>query len=311
MKVANWMTHIDFDWHSRSGATGWWSCRGVEAHPLRRLAAACPTGRCWTTFDAWVRDLETVVEAAGLDRFPILGISQGAAVAVVYAARHPERVTRLVLYGAYPQGRATRHQRGRTTANQLQIDLARLGWGNDDPAFAAGLHRAVHARDRASSGRSSTSQRQTTSAENAAQSAPGVRVHRRGGRRPQVQAPTLVLHARNDRRPPFEQGRMMADLIPNSRFVPLEAATTCCSRTSHLASLPVRGRGLPRGVTCPCGDVPPSRRGTPVTASTWHPSVVDGVSGRCRRYASWSTTRTQGLTLPVHDLRLVLAHAVR
>ena len=66
MKVANWMTHIDYDWHSRSGATGWWTCRGVmSSSATTARAAACPTGRCWTTFDAWVRDLETVVEAAG------------------------------------------------------------------------------------------------------------------------------------------------------------------------------------------------------------------------------------------------------
>ena len=227
MKAANWMTHVDFDWHSPVWRH--WLVELSRRHELIRYdergCGLSDRDVLDHTFDAWVRDLETVVEAAGLDRFPILGISQGAAVAVVYAARHPERVSRLVLYGAYPQGRATRATtEAERRANQLQIDLARLGWGNDDPAF----RQVFTAQFMPEGSRElweefNELQRQTTSAENAAQ------VLRVSGSidvvdiAPQVQAPTLVLHARNDRRPPFEQGRMMAELIPNSRFVALES----------------------------------------------------------------------------------------
>ncbi len=88
------------------------------------------------TFDDWVADLESVVEALGLERFPRLGVSQGGAVAVAYAARHPERVSHLVLCGAYARGRAVRavgDEEKRAAA--LDLDLAPVGWGRDDPAF--------------------------------------------------------------------------------------------------------------------------------------------------------------------------------
>jgi pimeloyl-ACP methyl ester carboxylesterase len=50
------------------------------------------------SFDHFVDDLEAVVDAAGVDRFALLGISQGCSVSIAYAVRHPERVTRLVLF---------------------------------------------------------------------------------------------------------------------------------------------------------------------------------------------------------------------
>jgi pimeloyl-ACP methyl ester carboxylesterase len=82
------------------------------------------------TFDDWVADLESVVEALGLERFPLLGVSQGGAVAVAYAARHPERVSHLVLCSAYTRGRAVRaigDEEKRAAA--LDLELARVGWG--------------------------------------------------------------------------------------------------------------------------------------------------------------------------------------
>ena len=88
------------------------------------------------SFDAFVQDLETVVDAAGLDRFALLGVSQGCAVSIGYTVRHPERVTRLVLYGGYAQGAA---KRARSPAEREQfaavLTLVRLGWGQENPAF--------------------------------------------------------------------------------------------------------------------------------------------------------------------------------
>src|SRR5262249_42487567 len=88
------------------------------------------------SLDAWVEDLEAVVDDVGLDRFPLLGVSQGGPVAVTYAARHPERVSHLVLLGAYVQGRlrrATTDEQRREA--ELQLEMVRLGWGREDPAF--------------------------------------------------------------------------------------------------------------------------------------------------------------------------------
>ena len=138
VKAANWLTHLDYDLEN-----------AVWRHWLEGLADGRTLVRydergCglsdWNVdhfrFDDWVDDLELVVDAAGLDRFPLLGVSQGAAVAVAFAARHPERVSRLVLAGAYGRGRlvrATTEEQRREAA--LDLEVARIGWGRDDPSF--------------------------------------------------------------------------------------------------------------------------------------------------------------------------------
>ena len=227
VKAANWLTHVDHDWHS----VVWrhWLVALSARHQLIRYDERGCGLSDWDiappTFENWVQDLETVVDTVGLDRFPLLGISQGAGVAIEYAARHPDRVSRLVIYGGYARGRLTRagsdDDRRR---HELQVELARLGWGSDDPAF-----RQVFTAQFMPEGSKelweafNVLQRQTTSAENAARvldltgSLDVVETARR------VQAPTLVLHARHDHRPPFEEGRLLASLIPDSRFVALES----------------------------------------------------------------------------------------
>jgi pimeloyl-ACP methyl ester carboxylesterase len=178
------------------------------------------------TFEAWISDLETVVDAVGLERFPLLGISQGGPVAIAYAARHPERVSHLVIYGSYAQGRRARAtSESDKRLHRLQVDLARNGWGIDDPAF-----RQVFTAQFMPEGTReiwdafNELQRQTTSADNAARVLDvtgGIDVVDLARL---VRAPTLVLHARDDHRPPFEQGRLLASLIPNSRFVALDSS---------------------------------------------------------------------------------------
>jgi DNA-binding SARP family transcriptional activator/pimeloyl-ACP methyl ester carboxylesterase len=228
VKAANWLTHIDFDWHSPV-----WRHWLVELSGRHQLIRYDERGCGLSdrdvpdqTFEAWISDLETVVDAAGLDRFPLLGISQGGPVAIAYAARHPERVSHLVIYGSYAQGRRARAtSESDMRLHQLQVDLARNGWGIDDPAF-----RQVFTAQFMPEGTRelwdafNELQRQTTSPENAARVLDitgGIDVV---GLAPLVQAPTLVLHARDDHRPPFEQGRLLASLIPDSRFVALDSS---------------------------------------------------------------------------------------
>ncbi len=170
-------------------------------------------------------DLESVVEALGLDRFPLLGVSQGGAVAVAYAARHPERVSKLILCGAYARGRLVRAvDDAEKRAAALDLDLARVGWGRDDPAF-----RQVFAAQFLPDGTRADweafdhLQRRTTSPENA------VRFLEEFARidvrdlAEQVACPTLIMHSRDDHRVPMRYGEELAALIPDSRLVALSS----------------------------------------------------------------------------------------
>jgi len=87
------------------------------------------------SFDTWIRDLETVVDAAGLDRFSMLGISRGGSIAIAYAVKHPERVSKLVLYGAFPAGLNHHGSPKAREARRALESLVRLGWGVNNPAF--------------------------------------------------------------------------------------------------------------------------------------------------------------------------------
>ena len=228
VRAAHWMTHLEFDlespvWRpwltelSRHNTLVFYDQRGCGLSD-RDVADV--------SFDAWVGDLETVVTAAGLARFALLGASQSASVAIAYAANHRERVSRLVLYGGYARGR---NKRGSGSPQQieegeLQLKLIRLGWGGDDPAFreffttqfmpdgSAEEHASFNQIQRLSVS-PETAERifRVTSEFDVVETARKVSV------------PTLVLHAREDRRAPFEEGRLMASLIPGARFVPLES----------------------------------------------------------------------------------------
>jgi pimeloyl-ACP methyl ester carboxylesterase len=175
------------------------------------------------SFEAFVRDLETVVDAAGIDRFPLLGISQGCAVSIAYAVRHPERVSRLVLYGGFAAGRRRQASPAAIEQDEAILTLVRNGWGQENPAF-----RQIFTTQFIPDGTPeqiqwfNDLQRISTSPENAE------RIIRVTGDvdgtdlLPHVKAPTLVLHCRNEQRVAFERGRRMAAMIPGARFIALE-----------------------------------------------------------------------------------------
>jgi pimeloyl-ACP methyl ester carboxylesterase/DNA-binding winged helix-turn-helix (wHTH) protein len=176
------------------------------------------------SFEACVRDLGTVVDALGLQRFALLGVSQGAAVSIAYAARHPERVSRLVLSGGRPVGWRRRGDAAEMAVDDAFTTLIRHGWGQDNPAFRQVFAARNWPDATAEELRSLTDlQRLTTSPENA------IRIRRAHGEadvRPllaQVRAPTLVLHSRNDAANPLELGLMLAREIPNARLVTVES----------------------------------------------------------------------------------------
>src|SRR5205085_744873 len=175
------------------------------------------------TFESWVRYLETVVDAVGLERFPLLGISQGCAVAIAYAVRHPERVTKLVLYGGFAEGVITRsHTQQQLDETTMVMRGIPLGWGHDNPAFRMFFAARFLPEGTPEQMRwFSDLQRVTTSPEIGARLLSTAALIDVSEIVPQVRAPTLVLHATGDAVASFSQGRKLAALIPGARFVPL------------------------------------------------------------------------------------------
>jgi pimeloyl-ACP methyl ester carboxylesterase/DNA-binding winged helix-turn-helix (wHTH) protein len=227
VKAANWLTHLDLEWSSPIWAH-WLD--GLAGH--RKLVRYDERG-CglsdWDVadfgLDAWVDDLALVVDAAGLDRFALLGVSQGGAVAIAYAVRYPERVERLVLSGAYCRGRVARASTDDELEEaRLDLMLGRIGWRRDDPTF-----RQVFASqflpdgDRSLWDAFNDLQRATTSTENVVRFLDVFAHLDVSALAPHVRCPTLILHARDDLRVPRSQAQELAALIPDSELRFLES----------------------------------------------------------------------------------------
>jgi pimeloyl-ACP methyl ester carboxylesterase len=227
VKAANWLNHLEFDWNSPVWRH--WLGELSRDHTLVRYDERGCGLSDWSademSVEAWVRDLEAVVDAAQLERFPLLGISQGAPIAIAYAVRHPERVSHLVLYGGYLRGRL---HRGLTPKEmeerELMIHMVRLGWGQDHPAFRQVFTSLfIPDADREQIDWFNELQRVSATPENAARMLEAFdRIDVRSVA-PRVGAPTLVLHAKGDLRVPFAEGRLIATTISGARFVPLDS----------------------------------------------------------------------------------------
>ena len=225
VKAANWLNHLEYDWESPV-----WRHVFHELARDHRLVRYDERGNGlsdWDvediSFDAFVRDLETVVDAAGLERFPLLGISQGCSVSIAYAARHPERVSHLVLYGGYARGRYKRGLPDEREQGEAMITLMRQGWGQENPAF-----RQIFTSLFIPGGTQEHTQwfndlqRITTSPENAVRLRETFNMIDVSALLPEVNVPTLVLHCRGEAAVPFDEGRLLAAMIPDARFVALE-----------------------------------------------------------------------------------------
>ena len=175
------------------------------------------------SFEAFVRDLEAVVDAARLERFPLLGVSQGCAVSVAYAVRHPEKVSGLILYGGFARGRNRRGSAVEIERGKTLRTLMRQGWGQDNPAFRQIFTSLfVPGATREQMDWFNDLQRMTTSAENAVRLREAVDDIDIADLLGRVNVPTLGLHCRGDAVQPFAEGRRLAAMIADSRFVTLE-----------------------------------------------------------------------------------------
>ena len=227
VKAANWLSHLEFDWNSPVWRH--WLQELSRNHTLIRYDERGCGLSDWQvddfSVDAWVRDLETVVDSLALERFPLLGISQGGAVAIAYAARHPERVSHLILYGSYARGWRRRElslsQRERT---EVFLQMVRLGWGQDNPAFRQAFTTLFIPEASTEQMRwMNDLQRFSTSPENAVRFINAFYDLDVSHLAPRVTTPTLVLHCTGDATMPHSEGQRLAALIPGARFVSLES----------------------------------------------------------------------------------------
>ncbi|HKS65264.1 MAG TPA: alpha/beta fold hydrolase [Xanthobacteraceae bacterium] len=224
LKTANWLNHLEYDWESPVYGP---LLHAIAAdHRLIRYDARGNGLSDWDVqdiaFEAFVNDLEAVVEAVGLKRFSLLGLSQGCAVSIAYAVRHPERVHRLVLYGSFARGRKKRDAQEAAGSDAL-VTLMRQGWGKENPAFRQLFTSLFIPGGTEEQMRWFTDlQRITASPENAARLRQAVDEIDVTDLLPLVKVPTLVLHCRNDAVQPFDEGRRVAAGIPGARFIALE-----------------------------------------------------------------------------------------
>lgn len=227
VKVGTFMSHLEYDWESPI-----WRPLLEElnrGHTLIRYDERGNGLSDWDvadlSFEAWVRDLEAVVDAAGVRQFSLFANSQGGTVAVSYAVRHPERVQRLILHGAYARGWLHRDLTDeQIDEEKLIINLMRIGWGRENPAFRQVFALQLQPEATGEDLRIFDEQmRISTSAVNAARLES--EMHRTDVRAlaPLVRVPTLVIHSREDAAVPFEEGRLLASLIPNAQFAALES----------------------------------------------------------------------------------------
>ena len=226
IKTANWLNHLEYDWDSPIWRHVF---RGLARdHRLIRYDARSNGLSDWDveeiSFDAFVRDLESVVDAAGVDRFPLLGISQGCAISIEYALRNPGRVTRLVLHGGYATGWRVGADQAELARRQAMQTLILHGWGQDNPAFRQVFTSAFIPDGTPEQIRwMNELMRVSTSPQNAIRVQEALSNVDIRDLLARVNVPTLVLHSRNDGRIAYRKGLELAHGIPHARLITLES----------------------------------------------------------------------------------------
>lgn len=227
VKAANWLSHLTYDLESPIWRH--WIEFLSQHYRLVRYDERGSGMSDWDVADLsparWAEDLEAVIEASDPgEQFALLGISQGAAAAITYAVRHPERISRLILCGGYSKGWAQRPESEGYRRYRAIVDLVQLGWGKDNPAFRQ-LFTAQFVPGASPEQFTWFNElcRRTTTPEIATRLLTARGDLNVRNLLAQVRVPTLVLHARHDEIVPFEAGKQLAAEIPNAEFVPLDS----------------------------------------------------------------------------------------
>jgi pimeloyl-ACP methyl ester carboxylesterase len=223
---ATWISHLEHQWRSLSWRP-WLDAFTREHRVLRYDSRGCGLSDRDVddvSFENWVRDLECVIEAAAFTRFALVATCQGGPIAIEYAARHPERVSHLVLYGTFARGRLRRGQPHQAEKARVLLDMTRLGWGQDNHAFLQTWASSFQPGGTLEHFRSWADQhRAAATPEMAARLMAiswDVDVRDAASR---IRCPVLVVHPERDAVVPVEEGRLLASLIADCRFVQLDS----------------------------------------------------------------------------------------
>ncbi|KAB2910482.1 MAG: alpha/beta fold hydrolase [Kofleriaceae bacterium] len=228
VKASHWLTHLEYDWDSPVWRH-WTQFFAEHFRYIRYDERGCGMSQ-WDVADVshlhWIEDLSDVIDAAApAQPFALLGMSQGGPSCIQYAIRHPDRVSHLILCGAYAQGHAKRNDAEGERRHRAILELTRQGWGRDNPVYRQLFtSRFIPGATVEQIQWFNVLCRRTTTPELAyelleARAAVDVR-----GLLSRVTVPTLVLHARHDEAVPFSQGQLLAAEIPNARFIELDSA---------------------------------------------------------------------------------------
>jgi pimeloyl-ACP methyl ester carboxylesterase/DNA-binding CsgD family transcriptional regulator len=227
VKAANWLTHLEYEWESPVWRH-WIQFFSERFRFIRYDERGCGMSD-WhagsLSLAQWTADLEAVIDAAHPE-YPLtlLGISQGAAACIQYAVLHPQRIARMILYGGYAHGAFKRGIPNAATTYRAMIDLARIAWSESNPAF-----RQVFTSRFLPGGTQEQLQWfnnlcvKSTVGEVAAQLFEARAVLDITELLPQVQVPTLVLHARDDEVVQLSEGHLLASGIAGAEFVELDS----------------------------------------------------------------------------------------
>ena len=224
---ASWLTHLEHQW--RSLAWRPW----LEHFSSRYTLVRYDSRGCGlsdrdirdVSFDFWVRDFEAVADAAGYESYSLLGTCQGGPIAVEYAARHPGRVSRLVLYGSYSRGLLRRPATpGQEQRARVLIDMLGLGWGDESHAYLqvwASLFQPGGTIEHLRSW--SEQQRLSTTAQMAARLFAATFEVDVQASAQRIRCPALVINPERDALVPLDEGRRLAALIPGARFSSIDS----------------------------------------------------------------------------------------
>ncbi|MBZ5573550.1 MAG: alpha/beta fold hydrolase [Acidobacteriia bacterium] len=228
VRVANCFNHLGFEWESPIWRH--WVRDLAKGHSILRYDGRVNGLSDWDvadiSFESWVRDLETVVDAAGLNKFALFGHSQGGAIAIAYALRHPERVSHLALCGAYSRGAFHRDQADAVQVRRALETLVQMNWGKTNPAFFQVVTNLYIPENASPEDHCWFNDLQTISVSTAnlvkiMRACDDINVR---PLLPSLSVPTIVFHSDRDPIAPPQEGRILAAEIPGARFVPLSSA---------------------------------------------------------------------------------------